>query len=63
VSVSRVPRFGKAAAAQAARAIQDRIGTETPAVGLILGSGLAGLAGRFDRLQQLLRLLHADLAV
>jgi len=58
VSVTRVPLFGKAAAAQAARAIQDRIGTEPPAVGLILGSGLAGLAGRFENAR---RVAYADI--
>jgi purine-nucleoside phosphorylase len=40
--------FGKAAASAAADAIQNRIGTEPPVVGLILGSGLAGLADRFE---------------
>lgn len=40
-------RCGTAAAARAAHAIQDRIGTEKPVAGLILGSGLAGLADRF----------------
>jgi len=42
-------RFGKAAADEAAAAIRRRIGGESPAVGLILGSGLAGLADRFER--------------
>ena len=41
-------RYGKSAATQAARAIQNRIGAETPVVGVILGSGLAGLADRFE---------------
>jgi purine-nucleoside phosphorylase len=40
--------FGKSAAARAADAIRNRIGTDKPVVGLILGSGLAGLANRFD---------------
>jgi purine-nucleoside phosphorylase len=40
--------FGKRAAARAADAIRDRIGTEKPRVGLILGSGLAGLTNRFE---------------
>jgi purine-nucleoside phosphorylase len=40
--------FGKAAAAEAATAIRNRIGTEKPVAGLILGSGLGGLANRFD---------------
>ena len=42
-------RFGKAAADEAAATIRRRIGGESPAVGLILGSGLAGLADRFER--------------
>jgi purine-nucleoside phosphorylase len=40
--------FGKSAAARAADAIRDRVGTEKPVVGLILGSGLAGLTNRFE---------------
>ena len=40
--------FGKSAAGRAADAIRNRIGTETPVVGLILGSGLAGLTERFE---------------
>jgi purine-nucleoside phosphorylase len=40
--------FGKSAATQAADTIRNRIGTEKPVVGLILGSGLAGLADRFE---------------
>lgn len=46
--MTRQVRFGKAAAAEAARAIQDRVGLERPVVGLILGSGLAGLTDRFE---------------
>jgi purine-nucleoside phosphorylase len=44
--------YGKQAAAKAAAAIQDRIGTEQPIVGLILGSGLAGLADRFENVRR-----------
>ena len=40
--------YGKAAATEAAAAIRRRIGSDTPVVGLILGSGLAGLADRFE---------------
>jgi len=40
--------FGNSAATRAADAIRHRIGTEAPVVGLILGSGLAGLADRFE---------------
>jgi purine-nucleoside phosphorylase len=40
--------FGKTAARATAAALRNRIGTETPVVGLILGSGLAGLANRFQ---------------
>jgi purine-nucleoside phosphorylase len=40
--------FGTAAANDAATAIRHRIGTERPVAGLILGSGLAGLADRFE---------------
>ena len=41
-------RFGKSAASEAAAAIRRRIGAEQPVVGVILGSGLAGLANRFE---------------
>ena len=41
-------RFGKSAADEAAAAIRRRIGAEQPVVGVILGSGLAGLANRFE---------------
>lgn len=41
-------RWGKAAAAEAAADIRRRLGTERPVVGLILGSGLAGLSNRFE---------------
>jgi len=40
--------YGKQAAADAAAAIRDRIGTEQPIAGLILGSGLGAVADRFD---------------
>ena len=40
--------YGKTAAAEAARMIRNRIGAEQPVVGLILGSGLAGLTERLD---------------
>ena len=58
MSASHVPHYGKAAAAAAARAIQQRIGTDTPAVGLILGSGLSGLAERFENVR---RVSYADI--
>lgn len=41
-------RWGKEAAADAAAEIRRRLGSERPIVGLILGSGLAGLSNRFD---------------
>jgi purine-nucleoside phosphorylase len=50
-------RYGKSAAANAARAIRNRIGTEAPIVGVILGSGLAGLADRFENVT---RVSYAD---
>jgi purine-nucleoside phosphorylase len=48
VSVSGASRWGKQAAADAANAIRKRLGDQRPAVGLILGSGLGGIANRFD---------------
>ena len=39
---------GTEAAAKAAATIRNLIGTERPVAGLVLGSGLAGLADRFD---------------
>ena len=36
--------YGAAAAAVAAKAVRQRIGTTTPVVGIVLGSGLGGLA-------------------
>jgi purine-nucleoside phosphorylase len=41
-------RYGKSAVVAAADAIRERIGDNRPVVGLILGSGLAGLADRFE---------------
>jgi purine-nucleoside phosphorylase len=38
--------YGASAAAVAADAIRDRIGTSTPALGIVLGSGLGALAAR-----------------
>jgi len=55
---ARVPHFGKAAADEAAKVIRQRIGSERPVVGLILGSGLAGLADRFEDVR---RLDYADI--
>jgi len=52
VTTSAATTYGKSAAAQAARVIQNRIGTETPVVGVILGSGLAGLADRFENVRR-----------
>lgn len=51
-------RHGKAAAADAAAAIRSRIGSESPVAGLILGSGLAGLADRFEDAR---RVSYADI--
>ena len=50
--------YGKQAAADAAAAIRNRIGTDQPVAGLILGSGLAGLADRFDDVR---RVSYADI--
>jgi len=47
-SASGTAPYGAAAARAAAAAIRSRIGGEPPVVGLILGSGLAGLADRFE---------------
>ena len=51
-------RFGKQAAQAAVREIRKRIGDERPVVGLILGSGLSGLADRFDDVR---RVSYADI--
>jgi purine-nucleoside phosphorylase len=40
--------YRKGAAARAASAVVEKIGSARPKVGLILGSGLAGLVDRFD---------------
>ena len=45
--------YGTQAAANAAATIRNRIGTERPVAGLVLGSGLAGLADRFDDVKRL----------
>jgi purine-nucleoside phosphorylase len=48
LSAGAAARYGKAAAVDAAAEIRKRIGRERPVVGLVLGSGLAGIADRFD---------------
>ena len=58
MTVAAPGRYGKSAAAAAADAIRDRIGTDRPVVGLILGSGLAGLANHFDDVR---RVPYADI--
>jgi len=50
--------YGKQAADKAADKIRDRIGIEQPIVGLILGSGLAGLTDRFENVR---RVGYADI--
>ena len=50
--------YGKTAAREAASAIRNRIGTEQPLVGLILGSGLAGLT---ERLGDPVRVEYSDI--
>ena len=57
MSSTGVVRYGKSAATAAAAAIRDRIGSERPAVGVILGSGLSGLADRFE---DVTRVSYAD---
>jgi purine-nucleoside phosphorylase len=44
--VSAASRYGASAAAGAARALRGRIGSVTPVAGIVLGSGLGGLAAR-----------------
>ena len=44
--------YGRAAAERAAAVVSDRLERNTPEVGFILGSGLAGLADRFDNAQR-----------
>jgi purine-nucleoside phosphorylase len=46
--VSEPSKFGARAAAVAAETISVRIGSETPAAAIILGSGLGGLAARIE---------------
>ncbi len=48
MSVGTHGLYGKQAAANAAATIRNRIGTERPVAGFVLGSGLAGLADRFE---------------
>jgi purine-nucleoside phosphorylase len=48
VSAATATQYGKTAASQAAAAIRRHIGSDEPIAGLILGSGLAGLADRFE---------------
>ena len=48
MSAASGTRWGTAAARDAAKAIRNQIGAERPIVGLILGSGLAGLTDRFE---------------
>jgi purine-nucleoside phosphorylase len=48
VSAATDASYGKRAAAKAAATIRNRIGTDRPVAGLVLGSGLAGLADRFE---------------
>ena len=49
--------YGAAAAVRAAESIRGRIGATTPVVGIILGSGLGGLA---DRISNPVRVPFAD---
>jgi purine-nucleoside phosphorylase len=58
VTTAAAVRYGKTAAAATAAAIRRHIGTERPVAGLILGSGLAGLADRFDDAR---RVSYADI--
>lgn len=58
MSAAPTTQFGKAAANAAAAVIRRRIGADKPVVGLILGSGLAGLADRFDGAR---RVSYADI--
>jgi purine-nucleoside phosphorylase len=44
--VTALPPYGAAAAAAAAKEIRRRIGATTPVAGIVLGSGLGGLASR-----------------
>ena len=58
MSASGTTRFGKSAANDAATAIRRHIGSDKPVAGLILGSGLAGLANRFEDAR---RVSYADI--
>lgn len=42
-------RFGRDSARDAAAAIRRRLGADTPVAGIVLGSGLGGLAARIER--------------
>ena len=44
--MSASPPYGAASAAGAARALRQRIGDTSPSLGIVLGSGLGGLAER-----------------
>lgn len=54
----RMPGLGSSDAKESAAAIRNRIGREHPAVGLVLGSGLTGLA---DRLEDARRVPYTDI--
>lgn len=47
--MSTESRYGASDATDAARAISTRIGADAPVIGIILGSGLGGLAARIER--------------
>ena len=47
--MSDTSRYGSAAAQRAAAEIRRRIGSATPVAGIVLGSGLGGLASRIER--------------
>ncbi len=53
MSTGRNGQYGSQAAANAAATIRNRIGTEHPVVGIVLGSGLAGLADRFENVRRI----------
>ena len=58
MSAANGGRYGKGAAAEAAAVVRRFIGSEKPVAGLILGSGLAGLADRFENAR---RVSYADI--
>jgi purine-nucleoside phosphorylase len=58
VSTATHGSYGTQAAARAAAAIRNRIGTHRPVAGLVLGSGLSGLADRFDDVR---RVVYGDI--